>query len=102
MRTGVKVLVSTHSDYLIKEMNNLIMLNSNFEKKTEVVKRLNYEESDYLDPGRIRAYIAKENTLTRCEIDKFGIDMPNFDETINSINSVANELSAWLSVEARE
>ncbi len=102
VRAGVRVLVSTHSDYLIKELNNLIMLSSNFEKKAEVMKRRNYEEADCLDPGRIRAYIAKENTLVRCEIDKFGIDMPNFDETINSINSVANELAAWLSVKESE
>ncbi len=38
----------------------------------------------------------------RCEIDRFGIDMPTFDETINSINSTANELSAWLSVKGNE
>ena len=102
VRTGVKVLVSTHSDYLIKELNNLIMLSSNFESKANVMKRLEYEEADCLDPGRVRAYIAKDNTLVRCEIDKFGIDMPNFDETINSINNVANELAAWLSVKGSE
>ena len=102
VRAGVRVLVSTHSDYLIKELNNLIMLSSNFEKKAEVMKRRNYEEADCLDPERVRAYIAKENTLVQCEIDKFGIEMPSFDETINSINSVANELAAWLSVKESE
>ena len=102
VRNGMKVLLTTHSDYLIKELNNLIMLSSNFEDKVEVAKRLNYEETDYLEPERIRAYIAKENTLTECAINKFGIDMPNFDEAINRINNVANELSAWLSVKAGE
>ena len=102
VESGVKVLITTHSDYIIKELNNLIMLNSDFGSKGEVIKRLKYEEADCLDPERIRAYIAKDGTLIKCDIDKFGIDMPNFDETIDSINNVANELSAWLSVDEGE
>ena len=35
-----------------------------------------------------------QNSISRCEIDKYGIDMPNFDETINAINNVASELAA--------
>ena len=96
VKAGVKVLLTTHSDYLIKEINNLIMLGHSFNNKAKVIKRLKYEDDDYLGPERIRAYIAKKNTLTRCEIDKFGIDMPNFDEAINGINDVANELASRL------
>ena len=96
VKAGVKVLLTTHSDYLIKEINNLIMLGYSFNNKAKVIKRLKYGEDDHLGPDRIRAYIAKKNTLTKCEIDKFGIDMPNFDEAINDINEVANELAARL------
>ena len=51
VKAGVRVLLTTHSDYLIKELNNLIMLSSNFPNKAEVAKRLNYEEADYLESG---------------------------------------------------
>ena len=97
VKNGVKVLLTTHSDYLIKEINNLIMLGCSFDNKAKVIKRLKYEDDDYLAPDRIRAYIAKKNSLSRCEIDKFGIDMPNFDEAINEINDVANELAIRVS-----
>ncbi len=102
VRAGLQIIVTTHSDYIIKELNNLIMLSSDFGSKAMVIKRLNYEKADCLDPARVRAYIAKDSTLIRCDINKFGIDMPNFDEAIDSINNVANELSAWLSVDKGE
>lgn len=94
---GVKVLLTTHSDYVIKELNNLIMLSSSFTNKARVIKKLGYTKADCLKPERIRAYVAAENTVTRCRIDRFGIDMPHFDETINSINNVANDLAARVS-----
>ena len=102
VRTGMKVLLTTHSDYIVKEINNLIMLNSSFRNKTDVMNRLNYQDDDCLAPERIRAYIAAENGLTPCEIDKLGIDMPNFDDTINKINDVANELAIRLAEESHD
>ena len=94
IKAGLKVLLTTHSDYLIKEINNLIMLSCDFKNKAKVVKRLKYTRDDCIAPGRIRAYVATQNSISGCEIDKYGIDMPNFDETINEINNVASELAA--------
>ena len=71
-------------------------MSCSFKNKAKAVKRLNYKKHDYLAPERIRAYIAKKDSLTRCRIDKFGIDMPNFDDAINGINDAANELAARL------
>ena len=96
VQAGLKVLMTTHSDYIVKEINNLIMLSHSFEKKAEVMRRLKYAEDDYIAPERIRSYIAEKGSLTPCEIDQYGIDMPNFDETINGINDAANELASRL------
>ena len=96
VRAGMRVLLTTHSDYLIKELNNLIMLSSRFDKRASVMRRLGYAKDDCIAPKRIRAYIAQANGLTRCQVDELGIDMPNFDETINKINDVANELAMRL------
>jgi predicted ATP-dependent endonuclease of OLD family len=35
---GIKVIVSTHSDYFIREINNLIMLKNEFPSKTEIMQ----------------------------------------------------------------
>ena len=77
---GVRVLVTTHSDYLVKEMNNLIM---------------QAELGDAgLDRERVRAYVAEGGSLRQCEVDRYGIEMPVFDETIDDINRRSRENAA--------
>ena len=102
VRAGVKVLITTHSDYIIKEINNLIMLSRSFDSKSELVKKLKYKKQDFLPPESIRAYVAEKNSLTPCTIDQFGIDMPVFDKTINDINRVSNELASRLMIEGED
>ena len=92
VRAGLKVLITTHSDFLVKELNNLIMLNSSFPNRESVVKRLQYEPHDSIPPNSVRAYVAEGNSLTKCKVDEFGIEMPVFDDTIRGINRVSNEL----------
>ena len=92
--SGLRVLVSTHSDYLVKELNNLIMLSRDFPQKEEVGRKLGYSLAESLDPQSVRAYVAEGGGLTACEIGAFGIEMPVFDETIDEINRAAIELSS--------
>ena len=99
VNTGLKVLITTHSDYIVKEVNNLLMLSQDFEEKDEVLKKLKYSEHDYLKPESVRAYVAEKNSLTPCTIEKYGIDMPVFDTTIDKINRVSSELSVRLKYE---
>ncbi len=99
VHAGLKVLITTHSDYIVKEMNNLLMLSAPFEEKDEVLKEFGYSKRDFLKPDSVRAYVAEENSLTRCTIDRYGINMPVFDKNIDSINRVSNELSVRLKYE---
>lgn len=94
VNSGLKVLITTHSDYLIKEINNLIMLHGEFEGKEDFLKqhKKDYTESDSLNPDSVRAYICEKGGLTRCTIDEIGIDMPVFDDAIDKINKISNEL----------
>ena len=100
MNSGVKVLITTHSDYIIKEINNLIMLNSAFEDKDEILEEFGYRTDDHLDPGVVRSYIAEKETLIHCEIDDFGMAMSVFDETINSINRAASKIATRIVLDA--
>ena len=100
VNSGVKVLITTHSDYIIKEINNLIMLNSSFEDKEEILEEFGYRADDHLDPGSVRSYIAEKETLIPCEIDEFGMAMSVFDETINSINRAASKIATRKVLEA--
>ena len=98
VRSGIKVLVTTHSDYLIKEINNLIMLGHLGGGRNKRLPRdLGYKADDRLDIDSVRAYVAEGNGLTRCKVDRYGIEIPLFDKTIDDINRVSNELVAAIS-----
>ncbi|WP_419163377.1 AAA family ATPase [Candidatus Palauibacter sp.] len=96
VRIGIKVLITTHSDYLIKEINNLIMLSHLVDNDEATAATLEYVEADALPGASVRAYVADSRELVEARIDRFGIDMPVFDTTINNINKTSNTLAAAL------
>ena len=98
VRSGIKVLVTTHSDYLIKEINNLIMLGHlDGGRNKRLPRDLGYKPNDRLDIDSVRAYVAEDDGLTPCKVDRYGIEIPLFDKTIDDINHVSNELAAAIS-----
>lgn len=96
VHAGIKVLITTHSDYIVKEVNNLIMLSRDFQDKGKLLRQLKYGKNEFLSPDSIRAYVAENNELLACDVDKYGIDMPVFDKTIDKINQVSNQLASRL------
>ncbi len=93
VKVGIKVFITTHSDYLIKELNNLIMLSDDFEYKDEVLKKLKYSIDDNLLPSHIKVYIAENKTLTEAPITKYGIEVNSFDKEIGDINCAFTEIT---------
>lgn len=94
VNSGLKVLITTHSDYFVKEFNNLIMLFNDFKGKEEFLKRYSkyYSKEVLLNPKLVNAYICSNGSFSKCEIDVKGIKMENFDNTIEEINLISDEL----------
>jgi len=99
VNAGVKVFITTHSDYMVKEFNNLVMLSHDFSGKDRFLKKYSkhYGDGVFLKPDSVAAYVCENGTLTACEVDQLGLNMPVFDQAIDQINKIANELA--LSVE---
>lgn len=91
MKAGIKLLMTTHSDYLIKEMNNLILLNYSFQGKEKLMEKYNYTEDDILDKNNVKVYISDQNTLTLAPITDLGIEVGSFDHEIIQMNNFFNE-----------
>jgi predicted ATPase len=91
MKAGVKLLMTTHSDYLIKEFNNLILLNYLFQGKEKLMEKYNYTEDDILDKNKVKVYISDQNTLTPATITDLGIEVGSFDQEIIEMNNFFNE-----------
>lgn len=95
---GLRVLITTHSDYIIKELNNLIMLAGDVKKKKEFLSKHKdtYKADDYLNRDEVRAYICENGGLTQCEIDSRGMIMDSFNDPILEIDRISIELDTRL------
>jgi AAA15 family ATPase/GTPase len=104
---GIKVFVTTHSDYIIKELNTLIMLNQGGDRLNALAEREKYDTSELLDPENVRVYIAETAlikpdgakkrgwypTLVPADIDlDSGIEVKSFDKTIEEMNRIQEEI----------
>lgn len=96
VNSGTKILITTHSDFILREVNNLIMLSSANDENGKEMKELGYEESDKLNLNQVRAYFAKNGGLEPCVMNEFGIEMPVIDETTESLNRTGSKLAAQI------
>lgn len=109
VKIGIKVFITTHSDYIVKELNTLIMLNHDKPNLKRLAREEGYEKSELLAPEDVRVYVAEEALVrlstnkrrTRChtfveaKIDPMlGIEAHSFDETIKRMNEV-QEAILW-------
>ena len=107
MNVGIKVFITTHSDYMIKEFNTLIMLNQETEHTKKVKEQHKYVSSELLEYNRVRLYMTTKElrtgngrgrrprvrTLKPAKISpSHGIEATTFDETIDLMNDIQNEL----------
>ena len=93
VNSGIKIIVTTHSDYLIRELNNCIMFNNEIKNKNELMKKQGFIEHDILKPEQISAYnIGSGHAITRVNVDRFGINMAIFDELIANSNQAADDI----------
>jgi ABC-type branched-subunit amino acid transport system ATPase component len=105
---GVRVFLTTHSDYIIREFNTLIVGSGHMEEiNRRLKKKGDYEAGEFLDAGKVRLYIAcseKENSkgkgpkptvnvIKEQEIDPItGMMVLSFDDEIGAMNEIQDLL----------
>lgn len=89
---GIYIFITTHSDYLIKELNNLIRLKHNITNKDAIMTRYDYKEHDILDFRKISAYINDYGDVVRVQTDDMGMEIKSFDDTINTLSSAMDDI----------
>ncbi|MCF7810426.1 AAA family ATPase [bacterium] len=95
VNAGVNVFITTHSDYIIKEINTLIMLNTKKEQCIEIIEKYKYTDDMLLSIEKLKVYLAEERGKSRntmlvpAKIDaEYGIEVGSFDESINEMNTI--------------
>lgn len=99
VNAGVRVFITTHSDYIIREFNTLIMLNREGPDEDIVRERFGYAPSDRLDAARVRLYTTQRSgrsgdiVLNPAPISPTeGIEVATFDQTIGEMNRIQDML----------
>ena len=94
---GIKLVISTHSDYIIRELNNLIMLSGVPDNDMQSFSKLGYDKSMMLKKEDVAAYMFnfdKDNLVTveNLDVTETGFEVSTIDAAINSINEASEEL----------
>lgn len=89
---GINIILTTHSDYIIEQFNNLIRL-GNVEKK--IIEDLNFTEQDVLNYKDMNIYHFKNDgdynfIAYPLEINSTGFNEENFSEVIESLYDESN------------
>lgn len=103
---GIKVFITTHSDYITRELNILIMLKARGERSLRIIKENEYDPGQLLSHDKLKVYVAKKTlfqlkgnkkrtwnqSLERVEVNEEGIAPHSFDDTIEDMNRIQDEI----------
>ena len=58
VNAGVKVLITTHSDIIVSQINNLLALR---QASPELIEQGGFEQEDFLEPEQVGAYLFRHS-----------------------------------------
>ncbi len=90
---GLWVIVSTHSDYLVREINSLIMLHTDHEERDTLMKKYKFAKEQLLDKNKVAAYLVDDRAVSPMPVTPDeGIIAETFDKVINALNDSSNDI----------
>lgn len=92
-RRGIKIMMSTHSDYVLRELNHLIMLSKLPEDEA---KAMGYDPLWAIAPDRIGVYLFDEHTAKPVPIEETGFSIKTIDDVVDRLNADEQRLYARL------
>lgn len=93
INSGIKIIITTHSEYIVREVNNRIMLSNDLENKAQLMEKYGFVDMDILKPEQVAAYSLKiDHTIQRMDINRYGINSQIFDEIIADSNQLSDDI----------
>jgi len=91
VQVKIRVMVITHNDYIIKELNTLIM--GKIGGNEDILYPKGYKENELISMNDVTAYELKDSLLP-VEVNENGIEILTLDAIINDMNETC-ELLYW-------
>ncbi len=76
-------MISTHSDYVIRELSHLVMLSKLPEGEAE---KLHYDPQCALPPEKLGVYLFDDHTAVPVPVDETGFSIKTIDDVVNQYN----------------
>ena len=98
VNAGLRLLISTHSDYIVRELNNLIMISSPKENVKELAASMEYDvDSESIRPNEVGAYLFQQGydhmvTVKTLPVEEDGFEVETIDNVIAQLNKQSEEL----------
>ena len=97
---GFRLLISTHSDYIVREFNNLVILSQKDNASVNnVAKEYEYKEDEYIRIEDLSVYSfvyknkrSKQIVVNEIPIDETGFEVKTMDEVIDKQNNISETL----------
>ncbi|MBL9100917.1 MAG: ATP-binding protein [Myxococcales bacterium] len=91
---GIRVLLSTHSDTLIGEFNNLIMLSHGSDPAAteSLMQELGYDAASVLRPEDLGVYLVSDGECKPVPVAATGFEVRTIDEAIHKLNQDAQKI----------
>ena len=97
-KMGLRLIVSTHSDYMVREVNNLIMAGSLYHHDAQLINEMGYKEKmlmnketvvvKYFNYGKSKRFL----DVVDVKVENDGFAVESIDNTINSQNKITETL----------
>ncbi|WP_298782649.1 AAA family ATPase [uncultured Polaribacter sp.] len=104
---GLNFVISTHSDYILREINNLIMLSSNDENIKSIREEHHFKDGEYINQKDINVHYFYYKLKTQASVDlipvtEYGFEIPSIDAEIEKQNNLTNDLFYTLKYGTKE
>jgi predicted ATPase len=86
---GLKCLITTHSDFLIREINNRIMLKKDFENKELFLKKNKILDVELIELEKVSAFeITEQGIIEEKTKNDYGLEVDFFENKIKKANDL--------------
>ncbi|MEZ4453244.1 MAG: AAA family ATPase [Nannocystaceae bacterium] len=90
---GIQLIISTHSDYVIREFNNLIMLSQDSDTAREVAKELGIQPEMTLRPAQLGVHLFDVGgSCEEVEVSETGFEIETIDRANHELNHDAQTI----------
>ncbi len=98
VNSGAKVLITTHSDYILSELSNCIKLyDADDNIRDSYLEKYKLDKNSIIDKNKISAYLFKDDKndveVKELKIGKFGISNENFDDILDELLERTEEIN---------